>query len=135
GNVEGRICQYFQKFENQSHDPRNETVMCKNNDYCYGIWVQTSDGAFHPDKQGCWPSSNVLSCNSTCADNTSKSHSFYSCCCNTDMCNSHPPRVAPKVHQAPIHGKSSVSLPPALLPTSWFKDTQLYMGFLTHCLR
>ncbi|XP_072343829.1 bone morphogenetic protein receptor type-2-like isoform X1 [Scyliorhinus torazame] len=104
GNVEGRICQYFQKFENQSHDPRNETVMCKNNDYCYGIWVQTSDGAFHPDKQGCWPSSNVLSCNSTCADNTSKSHSFYSCCCNTDMCNSHPPRVAPKVHQAPIHG-------------------------------
>ncbi|XP_067834472.1 bone morphogenetic protein receptor type-2-like [Heptranchias perlo] len=102
-----RVCKSFPKSENQSHVvPNNETVTCESGDYCFGIWKQTSDGAFHRDKQGCWPSRNVLSCVSTCVETSSESHPFYSCCCNTDMCNANPPEV-PNIIQVPTHGLHS----------------------------
>ncbi|XP_067883443.1 bone morphogenetic protein receptor type-2-like [Heterodontus francisci] len=103
GSGEGRVCKSFQKSDNQSNGPSNGTVTCGNSDYCFGIWRQGSDGAFHPDKQGCWPPNNVLSCNSTCADKSRKSHPFYSCCCNSDLCNADPPIIS-KVLQVPTHG-------------------------------
>ncbi|XP_051865342.1 bone morphogenetic protein receptor type-2-like [Pristis pectinata] len=104
---DGRVCTAFPLSRNQSLGPRNGTVRCKPTDYCYGIWILHPNGELYPDRQGCWPPRNVLSCTPRCTDRSHRSHHFTSCCCSTDLCNSDPPPRVSGGGQVPSHGLST----------------------------
>ncbi|XP_059500041.1 bone morphogenetic protein receptor type-2-like isoform X2 [Stegostoma tigrinum] len=97
----GRICISFRRSQDGGRGLGNETVRCDGHSYCFGIWRVNSHGDVEPDHQGCWPPSHVLSCNTSCTDTPGKSHPFYSCCCNTDLCNAVPPRLAARPPRTP----------------------------------